>query len=837
MDQNTNIEAGVYYFKNRNVWRIPVMKRKMTAILMSVIMVMSLTPFIAYAHGDYPWDNDKMKSVTFYDYDGSLLHIVMVPTGSAPSYNYDTPTRPSDDYYTYTFAGWDPDLAEVDYSPFYYATYTAKEKDDPDFAVSVDNADNIIYDNDVTIRGSVSTKATGAFQITIKDSKGNERNSAASFDNGKASVTLSDIPEGECKVTAVYSGNEKYKKVTKNTSFTVKPIPIIEWTSENSLPGERGSYKLVKDVDLGTDCWNVPAGKTSIDLNGKNITSANDDDGAILLKAEENQICKLNLYDNSEKSDGTITSTEENGVQLVAEDNGSATFNMFGGRIANCDDYGVLVDDPGTSFNMYNGEISNCYTGVYSSIGTYFNMYNGKISGCQAAGVKTAGNAEFTLHNGEITDNSLGVDVDGIFRMENGSITKNKQGVQTYSSTNGIIFQGGEIAPVIIGNIADDNKHKNLCINRDNDLKITVSDGTMLSGNTQIGITATKDGEFTNGLNGKLPWDVNQFNVFSSDDPDYTIRYASGLQLVASLDPITPDPGSILMSSIDVVEDCKDGSIVIHGWVFDSNHKGQSVEVQVCIGGEAGTDEAEAHTGIIADMMRTDVDNVFHCGEYHGFTAFIPTDKRGNQKVYIYGGSGNGQLIGSTDVYITDPAPKQTKVKVPGSRTLTYNGKKQIGVDEGKGYTISGTKSAVKAGTYQAKAALNKGYVWTDGTANEKTIKWKINKAANPLKINGKTAKVKYTKIKKKAQILAVTKVIKFDRNGQGKMSYKISSVKKKSKEFKGKITINKNTGNVKVNKGLKKGTYIVKAKVRAEGNANYKASDWMNVKFKIKVN
>ena len=813
------------------------MKRKMTAILMSVIMVMSLTPFIAYAHGDYPWDNDKMKSVTFYDYDGSLLHIVMVPTGSAPSYNYDTPTRPSDDYYTYTFAGWDPDLAEVDYSSFYYATYTAKEKDDPDFAVSVDNADNIIYDNDVTIRGSVSTKATGAFQITIKDSKGNERNSAASFDNGKASVTLSDIPEGECKVTAVYSGNEKYKKVTKNTSFTVKPAPIIEWTSDNSLPGERGSYKLVKDVDLGTDCWNVPAGKTSIDLNGKNITSANDDDGAILLKAEENQICKLNLYDNSEKSDGTITSTEENGVQLVAEDNGSATFNMFGGRIANCDDYGVLVDDPGTSFNMYNGEISNCYTGVYSSIGTYFNMYNGKISGCQAAGVKTAGNAEFTLHNGEITDNSLGVDVDGIFRMENGSITKNKQGVQTYSSTNGIIFQGGEIAPVIIGNIADDNKHKNLCINRDNDLKITVSDGTMLSGNTQIGITATKDGEFTNGLNGKLPWDVNQFNVFSSDDPDYTIRYASGLQLVASLDPITPDPGSNLMSSIDVVEDCKDGSIVIHGWVFDSNHKGQSVEVQVCIGGEAGTQEAESHTGIIADMMRTDVDNVFHCGEYHGFTAFIPTDKRGNQKVYIYGGSGNGQLIGSTDVYITDPAPKQTKVKVPGSKTLTYNGKKQIGVDEGKGYTISGTKSAVKVGTYQAKAALNKGYVWTDGTTNEKTIKWKINKAANPLKIKGKTAKVKYTKIKKKAQILAVTKVIKFDRNGQGKMSYKISSVKKKSKEFKGKITINKNTGNVKVNKGLKKGTYIVKAKVRAEGNANYKASDWMNVKFKIKVN
>lgn len=812
-----------------------MIKRKMTAILMSVIMVMSLTPFIAYAHDDHPWDNDIMNTVAFYDYDGSLLHFVRVPTGFAPSYNYETPTRPSDDYYTYTFAGWDPDLAEVDYSLFYYATYTAKEKDDPDFAVSVDNADNIIYDNDVTIRGSVSTKATGAFQITIKDSKGNERNTAASFDNGEASVTLSDIPEGECKVTAVYSGNEQYKKVTKNTSFTVKPIPIIEWTSENSLPGERGSYRLVKDVDLGTDCWNVPAGKTSIDLNGKNITSANDDDGAILLKAKEDQICKLNLYDNSEKSDGTITSTEENGVQLES-DNGSATFNMFGGRIANCDDYGVLTDDPGTSFNMYNGEISNCYIGVYSSTGTCFNMYNGKISGCQAAGVKTAENAEFTLHGGAITENDPGVDVSGIFRMENGSITKNKQGVNTSSSTKSIIFQGGEIAPVIIGNINDDNKNKNLCINRDNDLKITVSDGTTLSKNTQIGITATKDGEFTNGLSGKIPWDTLLNEVFISDDQNYTIGNAGGPELVASLDPYTPDPGPNLMSSIDVVEDCKDGSIVIHGWVFDSNHTGQSVEVQVCIGGEAGTDEAETHTGITADLMRTDVDNVFHCGENHGFTAFIPTDKRGNQKVYIYGGSGNGQLIGSMDVYITDPAPKQTKVNVPGGRTLTYNGKKQMGVNEGKGYTLSGTKSAVKAGTYQAKAALNKGYVWTDGTTNEKTIKWKINKAANPLKINGKTANVKYAKIKKKAQILAVTKVIKFARNGQGKMSYKISSVKKKSKEFKGKITINQKTGKVKVNKGLKKGIYIVNAKVSAAGNANYKASAWKTVTFKVKV-
>ena len=36
--------------------------------------------------------------------------------------------------------------------------------------------------------------------------------------------------------------------------------------------------------------------------------------------------------------------------------------------------------------------------------------------------------------------------------------------------------------------------------------------------------------------------------------------------------------------------------------------------------------------------------------------------------------------------------------------------------------------------------------------------------------------------------------------------------------------------------KGLKKGTYKVKVKVKAAGNANYKASAWKTVTFKIKV-
>ena len=101
--------------------------------------------------------------------------------------------------------------------------------------------------------------------------------------------------------------------------------------------------------------------------------------------------------------------------------------------------------------------------------------------------------------------------------------------------------------------------------------------------------------------------------------------------------------------------------------------------------------------------------------------------------------------------------------------------------------------------------------------------------AANPLSVKGKTATVKYKKLRKKNQYLSVSKVISFTKKGQGKMSYaKVSGNKK--------ILINKSTGKVTVKKKLKKGNYKVKVKVMAAGNDQYKPSAWKTVTFRIKV-
>ena len=173
------------------------------------------------------------------------------------------------------------------------------------------------------------------------------------------------------------------------------------------------------------------------------------------------------------------------------------------------------------------------------------------------------------------------------------------------------------------------------------------------------------------------------------------------------------------------------------------------------------------------------------------------------------------------------------KVDAPKGKTFTYNGKSRTGVASGTGYTLSGTVKAVKAGKYTVKAALktdvNHIYKWSDGTTSAKTVSWKINKAKNPLAMKPKTATVKYSKLKKGAQTLAVGKVIRFTGKGQGKMTYTKAS-------GNSRITVSKTTGKVTVKKGLKKGTYKVKVRVKAAGNANYKASAKKAVTFKVVV-
>lgn len=169
-------------------------------------------------------------------------------------------------------------------------------------------------------------------------------------------------------------------------------------------------------------------------------------------------------------------------------------------------------------------------------------------------------------------------------------------------------------------------------------------------------------------------------------------------------------------------------------------------------------------------------------------------------------------VTGVTSRIYTDKAQTQKPVVKIGGTTLQYN----------TDYVLS-YKDNIKAGT---AAVLIKG---KGNYSKTKTVKFTIKKATNLLKVKGKTAAVKYSALKKKNQSVGVTRVVAFKNKGQGAKTYIKASGNKN-------ITIAKKTGKVTVKKGLKKGTYKVTVKVKAAGNANYKASDVKKVAFKISV-
>lgn len=121
-----------------------------------------------------------------------------------------------------------------------------------------------------------------------------------------------------------------------------------------------------------------------------------------------------------------------------------------------------------------------------------------------------------------------------------------------------------------------------------------------------------------------------------------------------------------------------------------------------------------------------------------------------------------------------------------------------------------------------------KTYTCTVCGAKKTQVIPKCAKYKNTLTAKGKTATVKYSKLKKKNQTVALKKTITVS-NAKGTVTYKKSSGNKK-------ITINKKTGKITVKKGLKKGTYKVKIKVTAAGNASYaKVTKTITVTIKVK--
>ena len=134
---------------------------------------------------------------------------------------------------------------------------------------------------------------------------------------------------------------------------------------------------------------------------------------------------------------------------------------------------------------------------------------------------------------------------------------------------------------------------------------------------------------------------------------------------------------------------------------------------------------------------------------------------------------------------------------------------------EDKDYTVS-YKNNTNAGTATVIVIGKGGYIGSI------TKSFQINKASNSMTAQGKTVKIKASKLKKKKQVIKPTKSLRIC-NAVGNLKFKLAGVNKK--KFKKYFKVNAKNGTITIKKGLKKGKYKLKIDITAAGNANYLAA------------
>ena len=74
------------------------------------------------------YSKEQTYTITWKNYDGTVLETdTDVRKGTTPTYDGETPTRPNDDTYKYTWNGWSPAVAAVTKNQTYTATYSREE--------------------------------------------------------------------------------------------------------------------------------------------------------------------------------------------------------------------------------------------------------------------------------------------------------------------------------------------------------------------------------------------------------------------------------------------------------------------------------------------------------------------------------------------------------------------------------------------------------------------------------------------------------------------------------------------------------------------------------------
>ena len=352
----------------------------------------------------------------------------------------------------------------------------------------------------------------------------------------------------------------------------------------------------------------------------------------------------------------------------------------------------------------------------------------------------------------------------------------------------GLVYTGEPYEPEIVY-VVDEDKNENLV--RGVDYEISYED------NVDVGTACI----FVRGIGKyggevKIPFEILPTeNTLKASGLTANIQYSDKQQTVGITKLIKyDDPGQGAKTYKKVSGDSK----------FTVNEK--TGEITVGAGVKIGTYEIKLNVSAAGDRNHEETEATV--------TACINVTAQGNAlKV-----SGKTVALKYSTKAVTLPLAKTISFTNQGQGAKSYamvSGNGKISVNKTTGMITLGAHLA--KGTYNVVIGVTAAGDTTHAAATVNVkVKITVAEVANTMKVSGKTVKVKAATVKKKDTSVTVSKAYTFKDQGQGTKTYAKSS-------GNAKITVSK-TGKITVKKGLKKGTYTVKIKVKAAGDKNHKA-------------
>ena len=198
-------------------------------------------------------DDDVYYTITFKDYDGTILQSSSVKKGETPTFNKSNPTRISNDNYSYEFKGWNPAITVVNEDAEYIATYNEFVNE---YVITWKNYDGEVLEVDQNVPYGTVPEYNG-----VKPQKSNTEEFAYSFIGWDKEITSVTGNTTYIANYEVYSLGLEYTLNASENEYIVSGKSVN--TNEIIIPS---NYNDLPVTSIGGRAFNQCRSLTSITI-------------------------------------------------------------------------------------------------------------------------------------------------------------------------------------------------------------------------------------------------------------------------------------------------------------------------------------------------------------------------------------------------------------------------------------------------------------------------------------------------------------------------------------------------------------------------------------------